>query len=266
MQHLGQHFLKNKSAISDSIATLDITRGETIIEIGSGEGALTLPLLDACTVKGAHLISIERDRELAENLGSLLASQGKEARIITGDALELLPKLISQLTSQSINYKIVGNIPYYITGQLLRLLSELVVKPLRTVLMIQKEVAERLMSMPPRMNLLAASVQYWAKPRLIRSLKQTDFSPPPKVLSSIVSFTPLALEHTAPARIYFEFLHIAFKQPRKMLVNNLMSSEKFKSKEEVLAFMLAHNLPPTARAQTLSIAQLSTLAEAFPTA
>ena len=227
MQYLGQHFLKNLSAIHKIIAALDIQsidkaqgkHSDTIIEIGPGKGALTFPLLENLKIADCELriIAIEKDKKLAEDLRLKIESlKLKNVEIIEGDALRVLPLIIrnSQFGIHNLNYKIVGNIPYYITGKLLRTISELKNKPALTVLMIQKEVAERITANPPKMNpvrsrspqddrshspkartasngmnLLAAATQYWAKPEIILELKPKDFDPAPEVDSAVIKLT-----------------------------------------------------------------------------
>lgn len=263
MQRLGQHFLKNKSAVRESIDALGIETNDIVIEIGPGEGALTFDLLSTCERIGAHLVVIERDENLAQQLQIRFESQGKEVMVVTGDALIELPRIVALYQKKVI--RVIGNIPYYITGYLLRVLSELSKKPARIVLMIQKEVADRLIAKPPKMNILAASVCFWAKPAVIKSLKQSDFSPPPKVLSSIITLSPLLEKREIDEKLYFKLLHIVFKQPRKTLLNNLAHSDYFPNKNAVQQFIEQHDFTTTTRAQELSVDTLIALATALPT-
>jgi 16S rRNA (adenine1518-N6/adenine1519-N6)-dimethyltransferase len=152
---LGQHFLINKSAIGKIISALDLKPDETIIEIGPGGGALTFPILEQCQKLNCKLIAIEKDPELVKSLK--LKVKSKNLGIVEGNALKILPAIINDSLSIIQSYKVVGNIPYYITGKLLRILSELKKKPGTTVLMIQKEVAERLSAEEGEINLLAAT-------------------------------------------------------------------------------------------------------------
>ena len=197
---LGQQFIKNKTANEKIIAALDLKPEKTVIEIGPGEGALTFPLLK----KGARVIAIEKDLLLVERLK--VGGKRKNLEIINGDILKILPELPLTLHPKLSNYKLVGNIPYYITGKLLRILSELENKPSLTILMIQKEVAERLTAKPPKMNLLAAAVQFWAEPKIIFTLKPTDFNPLPKVDSAAIKLTPLPSALEANPENYYKFL------------------------------------------------------------
>ena len=141
---LGQHFLINKKALLTVVESLAVTADETIIEIGAGHGELTDLLIISPAKK---IIAVEKDHELAELLKEKYRSVGTtkdtEGRItvVEGDALKDLTPIIAALENQ---YVLAGNIPYYITGYLLRIIGDLKRKPLRTILTIQKEVAERI--------------------------------------------------------------------------------------------------------------------------
>ena len=297
-QKLGQHFLKNDSAIKKIIAALDIQSGETIIEIGPGKGALTFPLAEECIQKKCRLIAIEKDIQLACNLESKIMSSsyplchsreggnpedagsrikcgmtdgGREnVKIITGDVLEMLPKLVSKLkivnpapeqVRYGASYKIVGNIPYYITGKLLRIISELKNKPSVSVLMVQKEVAERICAATPKMNLLAAATQYWADPEIILHLKAKEFDPPPEVDSAVIKLATRTLATSElETKNYYKLIHIIFKQPRKTLANNLKDGLGI-SRAEIEKILNSLNLPLNSRPQDISIEQIIKLSQ-----
>ncbi len=268
-ERLGQHFLKNKSVIPKIVAALELKAGETVIEIGPGEGALTFPLLEKCRTVGCKLIAIEKDRELVDKLKSLKVA-GLE--IIGGDALEVLPTLIHNSSFVIPGFKLVGNIPYYITGHLLRVIGELENKPALSVLMIQKEVAERVCAAPPKMNLLAAATQIWAEPEIIARLKPKDFDPPPKVDSAVIKLTTQQLTTKdsglraagyTPRAEYYKLIKLIFKQPRKTAVNNLTNGLKI-TKKEAVELVKSVGLPENARPQDFRLKQLielSTTAE-----
>src|SRR3989344_2057876 len=233
-QKLGQHFLINKSAIAKIVAALNLRPNDTVIEIGPGKGSLTLPLIKICQEINCQLIAVEKDPTLAKKFQ------------ITNSKFKIQ------------KYKLVGNIPYYITGKLLRVLSELENKPELTVLMIQKEVAERACAQAPEMNLLAAAVQFWADPALLFSLKPNDFSPPPQVESAVIR---LALRPTANGPQpdnYYRLIRAVYKQPRKTLFNNLRSGLKI-GENELKTALKALRIDPEGRPQNLSLAQLELL-------
>lgn len=253
-QYLGQHFLTNQSAIQKIIAALDLQKSDTIIEIGSGRGALTIPLAKKCAEINCKIIGIEKDKQLARSLSHL---DIKSLKIIHDDALKFLPSLMTQLLNDSItHYKIVGNIPYYITGKLLRVIGDLDRKPELTVLTLQREVAERVTAQPPKMNLLAAAVQFWAEPHIIGYLKPLDFSPPPKVYSAIIKLTPKQLNYSMTQSLsYYKLIKLVFKQPRKTLLNNLSAGLKIK-KEETVNILKKIGLSGNERPQNITLDQL----------
>jgi len=234
MPKLGQHFLINKKKIKKIIEALELKKGDTIIEIGPGHGELTEKL----KVKSLKLkvIAIEKDKKLAGAIRNLIEIQKLRnyVEIIEGDALKILLKLTKSYKLKTKSYKIVGNIPYYITGRLLRILSELENKPSLIVLTVQKEVAERLIAQPPKMNLLAASVQFWAKPEIIGYISKKDFRPAPKVDSAIIkleadrcgSMRKLEADRCGLKQNYYRLIKILFKQPRKTILNNILEAEK----------------------------------------
>jgi len=224
-QRLGQHFLKNKGVLRRIALAMEIERNDIVVEIGSGHGELTEYLLKENPKK---VIAIEKDKSLALLLPSSISRRAPEVahklEIIEGDALKILLTL-------NFKYKLAGNIPYYLTGRLLRLLSELEDKPELIVLTLQKEVALRIIAQPPKMNLLAAIVQFWANPRILGSIKRTSFYPTPKVDSAILklaSKTKKEMSGLPPAGEYYKIVKILFKQPRKTILNNLAEGLKEK--------------------------------------
>jgi len=259
---LGQHFLINQKAIADIVKAVSVAQGDAIIEIGPGEGAITKSLATLCEKHGAKLFAIEKDTKLViaiQNEIPMLAGNVEH-----GDALELLPALVKKIGKK--NYKIVGNIPYYITGHLLRVIGELEQKPAKTVLMIQKEVAERVSARAPGMNLLAAATQYWGEPSVLFTLTPKDFNPPPEVSSAVITITPRKLTADSlklEASSYYAFIRAAFKQPRKVLINNLSSRFPELSKKEIADFMQQNGLLPTSRPQDLDVPTLERLAGRF---
>jgi 16S rRNA (adenine1518-N6/adenine1519-N6)-dimethyltransferase len=261
MQKLGQHFLRNKSAIQKIVAALHLTSGDMIIEIGPGHGELTSELLMA---NGQlQIVIVEKDAVLCSALRKNFDKP--QITIVEGDALKLLPVTIDGLPRDTIaNYKLVGNIPYYITGRLLRIVSELKNRPTRSVFTIQKEVAERIVAEPPRMNRLAASVQYWAKPSIIATLPASDFVPPPKVDSAIILLERKNLSDVS-ADIYYAAMRTLFAQPRKTILNNLVVGQEsgvrvMKDKKTTDTALREIGINPEARPQNLTIIDIESIA------
>lgn len=246
--YLGQHFLKNKSAVEKIVAALQLVEGDNVIEIGPGHGELMAELLK----HPIKLIAIEKDRELANELRDRF-------EVIEGDALKELVRVVQQL--KTVSYKLVGNIPYYITGHLLRIISELENKPSVTVLTIQKEVAERIVSQPPKMNRLSAITQFWAEPKIITILPPSDFDPPPEVESAVIELRSKKYE----VRImnnYYKMVKILFQQPRKTILNNL-SFVLSSSKEEIAEKLKLAGLKIPDRPQDLSVEMIKEITLIF---
>lgn len=291
-RYLGQHFLINKDKLREIVEALELKDGDTIVEIGPGHGELTLEL----RIKNVELriIAIEKDEELAKNLEFRIKDLGlKNIEIIQGDVLKEIKNQISKIktTNQKSkiikNLKIVGNIPYYITGYLLRILGELGNKPSLIVLTIQKEVAERICGMriarlrpsgsgnakghmrilkPYVMNLLAASVQFWAKPEIVGYVSKKDFKPEPKVDSAIVKLTPHKItNYQFPITNYYKLIKILFKQPRKTIMNNLLatSDKRQAIRRKIIEKLAEIGVDPHARPQNLSIEQIIELSTLF---
>ena len=289
MQKLGQHFLKNTAILEKIVGALALADGDRVIEIGPGHGELTAPLALAAREKHCEILCIEKDRALIGELATFAAQENSAARdglhinIIEGDALKLLPEVVSVKIGsiKATPYKIVGNIPYYITGKLLRIISELDDKPERAVLLIQKEVAERICAAPPAMNRLAASVQFWADTEIIAQVPRKDFSPVPEVDSAVIVLknknlapmpAPNRLLRTANISIavpsidpalYYRAVRGIFAQPRKTLLNNLSAmAMKGVSKDQIVEQLQKIDINHAARPQNLSINQIIAIAKA----
>lgn len=257
MKKLGQHFLKNKSALRFIAESLEISANETVIEIGPGHGELTDFLVTTPAIK---IIAIEKDENLYD---AFLREFQKDDRVTAacGDALKILPVVIQNFELKNQNYKIAGNIPYYITGHLFRILSELEHKPERCLFTIQKEVAERICSAPPRMNRLAASVQFWANAKMIKTLPASDFSPPPKVSSAIISLETIP-DINFDTASYYAAVRGIFAQPRKTLLNNLSKATGLKG--EIVAKKLSTiSVIPNHRPQDLGVRDIMVIAKMF---
>jgi 16S rRNA (adenine1518-N6/adenine1519-N6)-dimethyltransferase len=258
MPKLGQHFLKNQSALRLIAEALELKPGDTIIEIGPGHGELTEEIRGRA--QRAKIIALEKDTALAGKLKERFKNE-KNIEIIEGDALEILGHVPCPILHAP--YKLAGNIPYYITGHLLRIISELGEKPERCVFTIQKEVAERIVAAPPRMNRLAASVQFWAEPKILETLPASDFSPPPEVESAIIQLvTHDKKPELEAAEKYYAAVRTIFAQPRKTVLNNLAANHSplANNKEGLLKILQKVHAKPNARPQDLNIGDIEMIA------
>ncbi len=255
-QKLGQHFLKDRKALEIIARLVDVEYKDILIEIGPGHGELTKVLVNEFEnkrIKDYQIIAIEKDRGLVDSGQWSVIS--KNLKIISGDALKVLSGLINHN-----HYKIVGNIPYYITGHLLRVIGELENKPSKTILLIQKEVAQRICAVPPRSNILSLSVLFWSVPKIALNVPKESFSPPPDVESAVIELKTRENIEIDVADRYYNFIKSAFKQPRKTLLNNLISSGYNHQKAAEIIHQL--QLPPMARPQELrfeSVLEISKL-------
>lgn len=236
---------------------MELQEGETVIEVGAGHGELTFELAQW----PVQILAVEKDRFLIQKLESKIKSQelgGGRVKVVQGDILKILPQLVRKLEIG--NWKLAGNIPYYLTGYLFRIIGELKHKPALMVFTLQKEVAERIVAQPPQMNKLAASVQFWAEPEIISSIPRRDFKPIPKIDSVIIKLrirmAPSALNN------YYQVINAVFKQPRKTIVNNLAAGLGM-LREKVLEKIAPLGLTGQERGQNLSLAMLKALASIF---
>lgn len=256
MQKLGQHFLKNATVLEAIVAAIAPDDGDRIVEIGPGHGELTAPLLRAARGKThCEIFCIEKDRSLVAGLRSF----APHATIVEGDALKLLPEIAGNIPQ----CKIAGNIPYYITGKLLRVVSELERRPERTVLLVQKEVAERIRAAPPAMNRLAASVQFWANAAIVARVPRNDFTPPPDVDSAVIVLDrkPGNEMSAIDPALYYKAVRAIFAQPRKTILNNVAAAGlKAPPKEDVANLLHTIGIDPNGRPQNITIDAIIALA------
>ena len=252
---LGQHFLTCQWAVDTLIHAARLTPDDTVLEIGPGTGVLTRAL--AARVK--KVIAVEKDEYLAtHNLKPEALPPNVE--IIIGDILKVLPDLRSVF--QDSCFKIVANIPYYLTSYLLREILERGPRPALAVLTIQKEVAQRITAKPPDMNLLALSVQAYGTPEIIKTVPAECFSPKPKVDSAIIAISDISDEFFRKNRLqaeqFFRVIRAAFSQKRKQLANSLASAAG--NKETALEILRAAGINPASRAEGLSLSDWSSIA------
>ena len=206
---LGQHFLNSKVYLNAVADAAHIEEGETVLEIGPGEGALTEVLLE----RGAKVIALEKDSRLIEVLREKFA--GRNFEVVEGDALEFKPKFK--------NYKVVGNIPYYITGALFKKFLTATRQPSTLVFLVQKEVGERI-ARSKKESILSLSIKAYGSEKYIKTVPAGAFSPPPKVDSAIVAIINISrsnFTNTAHEEKFFELVKKGFSQKRKFLKNNL---------------------------------------------
>lgn len=247
---LGQHWLKNR-ALLDQIADLGVagtSTGTICLEIGPGLGTLTSSLLK----RFSKVIAVEYDARLAENLPRSFPNTSLD--VIQGDILQVdIGKIVGDQ-----QYVVVGNIPYYITSPIIRKLLEAEPKPQKIVLLIQKEVAERVAAESGRHSLLSVTTQARADVELGPVVPAREFTPPPKVDSEVIILTPHSDVALSPAAL--ALVRRGFSSPRKKLAHNLAIPEIPKSKWQQL--LQENQISPDARAEDLDLLDWEELASA----
>ena len=253
--------MNSKTVIDKIIGALELRDDDFVIEIGPGHGELTNELLASNAKR--KVVVIEKDKNLSEGLAQKFSTH-KNLSVVEGDALRELSSVISRLAPKNQRYVLLGNLPYYITGHLLRVIGELEKKPERCVFMLQKEVAERIAAQPPRMNRLAASVQFWAEPKIITSVPRKYFLPPPKVDSAVILLEVRPKPLPADEEKYYVTVHALFAQPRKTVLNNVATSQlpiADSKKEKITQALALVGIEAGKRPQDLSVEDIIRIAE-----
>jgi 16S rRNA (adenine1518-N6/adenine1519-N6)-dimethyltransferase len=243
----GQNFLINENIYDDIVKAAEITKEDTVLEVGPGLGFLTARLAKVAK----QVVSVELDDKLANFLQIGLDSQEVEnVTIINQDVLKFNP------TDLPKNYKIVANLPYNITSIFLRTFLNQKNRPQSLVLMLQKEVAQRLIANPGDMSILALSVQFFSDVKIVREVKAGNFWPEPKIDSAVIK---IVLDNSKRGDIkleeekaFFRLAKFGFSAKRKMLKNNLASGLKISSLEAE-KLLSESGLDKQVRAEDLSV-------------
>lgn len=244
---LGQHFLKSKSAVRAMIDAPQIGEHDIVVEIGPGKGVLTRALLDG----GARVVAFELDHRMIEFLHQEFSSDIKAGKLILvhQDILEV--DIDGYVKGEP--YKIVANIPYYITNLIIRKFLETEHQPTDMSLLIQKEVAERIVAKDGKQSLLSLSVAVYGTARYVAKVEKKYFSPAPRVDSAIIHIYNIS--HTLFAsfqeeRDFFELLHLGFAHRRKQLQANLKKTYESK---QIIDGLTAISLPIDVRGEDISL-------------
>ena len=215
---LGQNFLHAPNVISAMVHTASISLGDTVLEVGPGKGALTIKLLEA----GAKVIAVEKDDRAIPFLNEKFAENVKKGdlKIIHGDILELNP-LDLGLTHHG--YTIVANLPYYISGEFMRKFLETHTQPRKMVIMLQKELAKRIVD--TKGSIISIAVKAYGEPKYITPVSRKLFRPIPNVDSAVVSIDNISKKFFDLGKIdektFFDILKTGFAHKRKVLIKNL---------------------------------------------
>ncbi len=253
---LGQNFLVDEAVLSVIVEAAELSPEDLVIEVGPGLGVLTVELAR----HAGNVLAVELDTKLASLLRSRLSSLAN-LRVVNADVLKLN---LSQLLEGGNKYKVVANLPYYITSPVLRYFVEASPKPSLMVVMLQKEVGEAIVAEPGKMSLLAVSLQVYSRPRIISHVPSRCFYPQPKVDSVVLRLDMLPSPAVDVADIdeFFEVVRCGFSSPRKQLHNSLTHGLGVKPAEVSLLLEQAH-IDPKRRAETLNLEEWAKLYEAW---
>lgn len=276
-KRFGQNFLIDRNVLRKIITTADLRSKDVILEVGPGTGILTQGLAG----KVKEVIAIEKDPKMIEILQETTENL-KNVKIIKGDILKLNSKNYLPASRcearragklKTTNYKLVANLPYYIVSPVIRKFLESNYPPKLMILMTQKEVAQRIIAKPPNMNLLAVSVQFYAKPEIVSYISKKSFWPQPEVDSAILKITPEKnQQRPGLCGLFFRIVRAGFSQPRKQLINNLarlrqgfggQAKISETDRQKIENWLLKNKIRPSQRAETLSVQEWLKLTKTF---
>jgi 16S rRNA (adenine1518-N6/adenine1519-N6)-dimethyltransferase len=264
---LGQNFLVNSAILEKITQAAGLTSSDLVIEVGPGLGVLTRRLVE----KAGHVIAVEVDERMVEVLQNTLGANSNlsliNRDILEVDPLDLIVQESSKFSSKLIQpyqYKLVANLPYYITQPIIRRFCEAKLKPALMVVMLQKEVAKNIVAKPGDLSILAISIQFYGKPQIVDIVPAGNFYPAPKVDSAILKiemYPQPAVAVTSEAN-FFKTVRAGFCAARKQVANALSQGLDI-SKPEVRSLMQKAAVEPQKRAETLTLEEWARLEKVF---
>lgn len=253
-KRLGQNFLIDEAIVQEIVHASDIQEGETVLEVGPGIGTLTQGLAEA----KANVIAVEIDNRLPEVLAKTLEGY-ENVRIVHGDILKVnIPELV-----EGKNFKVVANLPYYITTPIIMALLEQKLPVTKIVTMIQKEVADRMVAKPGKKDYgaLSVAVQYYTTPEIVAQVPPKSFIPAPAV-DSVVIRCDVRKEPAVKViseKMFFRVVKAAFSQRRKTLSNSLKTMGI--AAEEIKKAIDDAAIDGTRRGETLTLQEFAVIAD-----
>lgn len=250
---LGQHFLTSASVAQEAAEALALSHLDTAVEVGPGTGILTRALLDT----GARVIAVEKDERALPVLRERFEREVREGRLVIehGDILEFDPDAYGLGSA----YALAGNIPYYITGAIVRKFTDAELPPAKILFMVQKEVAERMLGRDG-WSLLTVAVHSFGHPRIVKKVGARFFKPKPKVDSAIILIERSGSLQKEKREKILDVARVGFAHKRKRLAGNLSAAWK---KEDIQKAFAAAGTGENARAEELSLAEWAALAAAL---
>jgi 16S rRNA (adenine1518-N6/adenine1519-N6)-dimethyltransferase len=258
---LGQNFLVDPNILRNIVAAADLDASKGVLEIGPGIGALTQHLAESA----GHVVAVEIDLRLFPVLEETLASY-PHVQLIHGDILKIdLEELFKEYFQEVSQVSVVANLPYYVTTPIVMKLLEAKLPLEHIVVMVQKEVAERMGAAPgtKQYGSLSVAVQYYCEPKVVAIVPSTVFIPKPDVDSAVIRLT---VRSKPPVEVkdelfFFEVMQACFVQRRKTLWNNMLSKFGKENKDQLIRALNRCSIDPARRGETLSIAEFALLAE-----
>ena len=261
---LGQNWLVSESALARITAAAQLSRQDTVLEVGPGLGSLTRHLAESA----GRVLAVELDAALVPLLRLSVADYANvtivQDDILRCDLHALLAVVPPVETPAGSSYKVVANLPYYITSAFIRHVLEAEVRPGLIVLTVQQEVAQRIVAGPGAMSLLAVSVQFYGRPSIVARLKASSFYPAPQVDSAIVRIEPYERPavDVAERGQFFAVVKAGFSQKRKQL-HNALAAGLARSQAEVAAALERAGVDGRRRADTLTLVEWAAVARAL---
>ncbi len=250
---MGQHFLVDRGILRQIATAGGVTAEDTVIEVGPGTGLLTRELQPLA----GEVVAVELDRQLVALLRETFAG-ATNVRVVEGDILTLpAATLLAGCTGrQPGRYKVVANLPYYITSPVLRHFLHGASRPTVMVVMVQEEVGRAIAAQPGDMSLLSVGVQAFARPKIVRRVSARCFHPPPKVDSLVLRLDVDETPAVSSAEVagFLDFVAAGFHSPRKQLRNSFGHGLPL-TRQEVDALLSRGDIEPTRRPETLNVAE-----------
>jgi 16S rRNA (adenine1518-N6/adenine1519-N6)-dimethyltransferase len=253
---LGQNFLVDPAHRARIVAAAELTPQDAVLEVGPGRGEMTSLIAE----RAGRVVAVELDDRLIAPLQKRFAGQ-QHVTIVHGDILDLDPGNL-MVTTGAHDYKVIANLPYYITGAALRHLLGTHVPPVLLVLTVQSEVADRIVAQPPRMSLLALSVQVFCEAYVVSRIPASAFYPAPKVDSAVLRLVrrPHEALRGLSLKDFFRVARAGFSHPRKQLRNTLASGLGV-SPTQAAAWLTEAGIRPEQRAETLTVSEWGVLSQ-----
>jgi 16S rRNA (adenine1518-N6/adenine1519-N6)-dimethyltransferase len=264
---LGQHFLINSGVLKKITAAADLSPSDIVIEIGPGPGVLTAELVK----QAGYVIAVEVDNSMVDLLKQTFYASDNLS-LIAGDVLDIEPQDLIQHEKDRFpehlktvtDYKLVANLPYYITQPIIRHFCEAAIRPRSLVIMVQKEVAKNIVALPGDLSIMAISVQYFGKPQIIDYVPAANFYPAPRVDSAIlkIEMYDRPIVEVTSEKNFFKTVKAGFSSARKQVANSLSHGLDI-PKAEVISLMQTAGVEPQKRAEMLTLSEWARLEKVF---